>query len=991
MMSSSDPPPALCPTCGRPLVKGCLHCAMQAALDAATQAADGGEDMSEAEATFASFADPVLPMTVGRFRLLARLGAGGMGTVYEAEDTKLGRTVALKMIRASRFASAGEKARFDREAAAVAQFDHENIVPLYEVGEVEGHAFLVMKVVRGGTLADRIRAGPMPPTEAARLLAAVAAAVQHAHDKGVLHRDLKPSNVLLDEAGQPWLTDFGMARMMDEESDLTTTAAQIGTPQYMSPEQAAGRAREVSPASDVWALGAMLYQMLSGKAPYLGETSLAIMHSVVSDEPPKLVATNRLERDLAVMVDRCMQKDASQRLSSAGKLASDLERWLRGEPIQSRAVRKWPAWHWGAAVALAVLGLAFVWRNKTATVTETRPVFSVAVQEGSLTVRSASTLDAALTLRQPQEGHIELVAERGLFRHEADGSEHGQSTGAIPLAGLKSIRVDMADGNDQLQLEAMSGLPSLSLSGGAGNDRVLVTGRVHFQPDASVELDFQDDATEPGNDRLSMQEQSAFITSGSGAVTAHFSRSISLEDAEISTEHGGITLSGNQQEKPTAGDFKGVFLDSGTLRSTGRGAITVQGRGGDAGIFQFGIYLYGKASVLAGKEGAVRLTGTGGNSGENDNSGFCMRAPLGHIRTEGADVWLEGTGQGRETTGSNHGLALVDGLVEVGGAGRLKLSGQGGATLGHDNCGVLLRSRDMLLTAGTGEISITGTGGGKEGALLNHGIKLYNGPSVSGQGRVSFSGQGGAGGSGIITQQATLQSGGAADGGLLLEGRGGASPVSNQRGISLGAGTQVSSAGGEVTLRGFGGGVEGAPCQFCYGVDVREQSTVTAGGTGAVWVEGAGGQGLLGVHLGVHLLTGAQITSGGGPVEVIGTGGENGAGVRLNAGGISAGGGGALSITGTGRLGTGIVEEAYGVELRKQAENVISTGGGDLHIRAIGGGSGAGARDFSLLPEALITTQAHGGKITITAERVHAEPERVLGAEVVWEKTSGGK
>lgn len=977
MMPSVDLLPKLCPTCGHPLLQGCLHCAMTAALVADTEAGVAADLPSEAM-SFAAFADPVLPMMMGRFFLLARLGSGGMGTVYEVEDASLRRTVALKMIRASHFATAAEKARFQREAAAVAQLDHAHIVPIYEVGEEAGHAFLAMRLVRGGTLADRLKDGAVEPCVAAMIMAKVAHAVQHAHDKGVLHRDLKPSNVLLDEAGEPWLTDFGMARMMEEDSDLTTTAAQIGTPQYMSPEQAAGRAREVSIVSDVWALGAMLYQMLSGKAPYAGETSLAIMRSVVDDEPPKLAATNRRERDLAVLVDRCLQKDATLRLSSAGELAQELERWLREEPIQSRAIRRWLVWPWVVVAALALL--AFAWQQRAATLAAMQPAFTVAEQDGHLTITGAGTVTSVLTLRQPQAGFIELLAEQAIFRLQ-DGSEREKSTGAIPLTGLKSIRVDMAAGNDHLVLQQMSELPTLVINGGAGDDQIDVTGPVHFLPDASVELNFQDDAAQPGKDSLFMLPQSAFITTGSGAVSAYFSQSISIVQAEISTEHGGITLVANQQERPSSGDFKGVDLDSGTLRSTGRGEIIVQGCGGNKSSFQFGIALQGKASILAGKEGAVRLTGIGGRSRENDNSGICMTSASCVIRTEGADVWMHGTGNGYDTTGSNNGLALVAGRIEVGRAGKLTLSGQGGATLGRHNHGVLLRSQDTLLTADTGEISITGTGGGKEGSLFNQGIYLYRFSSVKGQGRVSLSGQGGVVGSGLLTQQASLQGGT-----LLLEGRGGASPASNQRGISLGAGTVVSSAGGEVTLRGFGGGAAGAPSQFCYGVDVREQSTVSAGGTGAVRVEGTGGQGLLGVHIGVHLLTGGQITSGGGPVTVIGTGGENGAGVRLNAGSISASGSGALNITGLGKLGTGLVDEAYGVELRKQVENLITTGGGDLHIRAVGAGSGEGALDFSLLPAALITTQKHGGKITITAERVHAEPERVLGAQVVWEK-----
>lgn len=329
---------------------------MQEALEAVTLAPEIAAELDpSSQAGFATIADPVLPIAAGRFKVLGLLGAGGMGTVYAAEDTALGRTVALKMIRAFRFASTAEQQRFEREARATAKLDHPHIVPVYEVGELEGHAFLVMKLITGGTLADRLPVGAMRPDEAVGIMAKMAAAVQHAHEQGVLHRDLKPSNILLDEAGQPWLTDFGMARMNEGDSELTLNTAQLGTPHYMSPEQAAGRAREVSTASDVWALGAMLYQLLSGKPPYTGETHLEIMHHVTSEPPPRLMPRTVRERDLALLIERCLQKEPADRLTSAGLLADDLERWLRGEAVSIKPLRKGKSWWWASAPLLPVL------------------------------------------------------------------------------------------------------------------------------------------------------------------------------------------------------------------------------------------------------------------------------------------------------------------------------------------------------------------------------------------------------------------------------------------------------------------------------------------------------------------------------------------------------------------------------------------------------------------------------------------------------------
>lgn len=339
----------LCPTCQRVLRPdhSCLHCAMDLALGAATESPEAGGDLPAAPLGFAGFADPALPMVVGRFRLMARLGMGGMGTVYEAEDGGLERTVALKMIRGFRFSTADEMSRFQREAQAAARLDHPNIVPVYEIGEIGGCPFLSMKLIRGGTLADRLKMGPMPAEESATIMAKVAAAVGHAHEKGVLHRDLKPSNILLDLDGEPWLTDFGMARLAGVDAVLTVTGAQIGTPHYMSPEQAAGLVRDLTAASDVWALGAMFYQMLSGQVPYEGESSVAIMHEVVSAPPPRLRPKARRELDLSVLIERCLQKEPAGRLQGASLLAEELQRWLRQEPILSRPVSQLEkGWRW---------------------------------------------------------------------------------------------------------------------------------------------------------------------------------------------------------------------------------------------------------------------------------------------------------------------------------------------------------------------------------------------------------------------------------------------------------------------------------------------------------------------------------------------------------------------------------------------------------------------------------------------------------------------
>src|SRR5262245_58459823 len=284
----------------------------------------------------------------GDYELKRVLGKGGMGVVYKAKQLSLNRLVALKMIKAGVLADDAELRRFQNEAEAVAALDHPGIVPIHEVGEHDGQRYFSMKLVPGDSLAARLDHYRDDPRAAAFLVAEVAKAVHHAHMRGILHRDLKPANILVDEQGVPHVTDFGLAKRVEGDSELTQSGAIMGTPAYMAPEQTTGRRGSITTATDVYGLGAVLYALLAGQAPFGGDSVIETLDAVRTrpPEPPSRLNA-KVPRDLEVICLKCLAKDTRSRYSSAQALAEDLRRYLTGEPILARPVGAAErAWMW---------------------------------------------------------------------------------------------------------------------------------------------------------------------------------------------------------------------------------------------------------------------------------------------------------------------------------------------------------------------------------------------------------------------------------------------------------------------------------------------------------------------------------------------------------------------------------------------------------------------------------------------------------------------
>jgi predicted Ser/Thr protein kinase len=284
----------------------------------------------------------------GDYEIRRELGRGGMGVVYEARQVSLNRLVALKMVKAGLLAGDDELRRFRNEAEAVALLDHPGVVPVYEVGKHEGQHYFSMKLVPGGSLVPLIDGYTHDPRAAARLVAEAAEAVAHAHARGLLHRDLKPANILVDAEGHPHVTDFGLAKKVEADAELTQSGAILGTPAYMSPEQASGHRGAVTTASDTYGLGAVLYALLTGRGPFGGDSVVETLDAVRHAPPqPPTQLNAAVPRDLETICLKCLEKDPRRRYPTAQALAEDLRAWLDSRPIAARRVGAAErAWLW---------------------------------------------------------------------------------------------------------------------------------------------------------------------------------------------------------------------------------------------------------------------------------------------------------------------------------------------------------------------------------------------------------------------------------------------------------------------------------------------------------------------------------------------------------------------------------------------------------------------------------------------------------------------
>ncbi|MBL8801025.1 MAG: protein kinase [Planctomycetes bacterium] len=396
--------------------------------------------------------NPALPHIPG-YRVESVLGRGGMGIVFRAQHLGLERPVALKMMLSGAFASAPERARFLREARAVAGLRHANIVQSYDVGDFEGRPYFTMELVEGGNLAQHLAGKPQPAREAAERMVVLARAVEFAHRNGIVHRDLKPSNILIAVDGSLKIADFGLARRIDSNAAGTVSGTPVGTPSYMAPEQAEGRSKAIGPASDVYALGAILYEMLTGRPPFRGGSAAETERQVMHDEP---VAPSRLNsrapRDLETICLACLRKSPERRYASAAALERDLEAYLRGEPISARptgAVER--SWKWvrrrparAALVGVAVMLAAGAAGGGTWLNWRSRVLAAMAREDLALAVEqmSASNWNDSRTAVERAKGRL---GDRGdpKLRAELEGFDRDLAL-AAQLADLRALRASMS-------------------------------------------------------------------------------------------------------------------------------------------------------------------------------------------------------------------------------------------------------------------------------------------------------------------------------------------------------------------------------------------------------------------------------------------------------------------------------------------------------------------------------------------------------------------
>jgi TolB-like protein/tRNA A-37 threonylcarbamoyl transferase component Bud32 len=364
---------------------------------------------------------------VGNYQILQKIGRGGMGIIYRARQINSQRIVALKRILSFHVDSREALVRFQREIGAVARLEHPNILPIYEVGKTEDRRpFFTMKFAAGGSLSDAAQSLRHDPRRVVRIMAKVSLGVQHAHLRGILHRDLKPGNILLDDRGEPLVSDFGLAKWLDTTSDLTRTLTSFGTPGYIAPEQAQGSAKNVTAAADIYGLGAVLFSLLTGRPPFIGKNVLAVIKQASDRSAPKLrTIAPEFDRNLEAICAKSLEREPQARYASAGDLAEDLERWLAGHSVLARPVSPpMRLWLWsrrnpviaGMAALLLLLGTSV----------------GVIILKGGVVIPPAATRGIAIL---PFE-NLTRDNENAFF---ADGMYDGVSTKLAKLANLEVI------------------------------------------------------------------------------------------------------------------------------------------------------------------------------------------------------------------------------------------------------------------------------------------------------------------------------------------------------------------------------------------------------------------------------------------------------------------------------------------------------------------------------------------------------------------------
>jgi serine/threonine-protein kinase len=442
----------------------CVKAELAALFPTTDRVASGG-------ATAGGPPDTNLPSIPG-YEVEAVLGRGGMGVVYRARHLRLNRPVALKMLLAGDCAGPSDRARFQREAEAVAGLRHANIVQVYDVGEQDGRPYFTMEIVQGGSLAEKLAGAPQPAREAAALVVTLAEAVWAAHQGGIVHRDLKPANVLLTADGTPKISDFGLARRLEGGERLTLSGALLGTPSYMAPEQARGRTQTLGPPVDIYALGAILYELLTGRPPFRGETAADTVLQVMSQEPvPPSRLNPRVPRDLETICLKCLHKEPPRRYASAAALAEDLRCFLHGEAIAARPegrlarlarrVRRRP----GLSAALAACTL-----------------FAVALVGGrvlEMSERAAATrrreAERAATERAAEEDLRDMVRLQETLSWPEARAALERAKGRLGDRGSAELRRRLDQGARDLALAAR--LDDIRLDGSGGNWGVLARER----------------------------------------------------------------------------------------------------------------------------------------------------------------------------------------------------------------------------------------------------------------------------------------------------------------------------------------------------------------------------------------------------------------------------------------------------------------------------------------------------------------------------------